>query len=75
MLSSEPCASQAGVLPVSYTSNMRVVFMALVMWCWLRGTAEPPGPPGGRGRMSGPSRDHGLYSYFSLYPFGNYSLH
>lgn len=77
MLSLEPCASQAGVLLMSYTSNMRVVFMALGMWCWLRGTAESPGPPGVGvgGRMSGPSRDHGLYSYFSLYPFGNYSLH
>lgn len=49
MLSLEPCASQAGVLLMSYTSNMRVVFMALGMWFWLRGTAESPGPPGGEG--------------------------
>lgn len=61
MLSSEPCASQAGVLPLSYTSNMRVVFMVLGMWCWLRGTAEPPGPPGERRRMSGSSSDQVIF--------------
>lgn len=46
MLSLEPCATQAGVLLMSYTSNMRMVFMALGMWFWLRGTAESPDPPG-----------------------------
>lgn len=40
---------------------MRVVFMVLGMWCWLRGTAEPPGPPGGRRRMSGSSSDQVIF--------------
>lgn len=35
-LNSELCASQPGILPLSYTPNLGVVFLALDMWCCLR---------------------------------------